>query len=72
MADVDNNYHGDLTVMETLTGFDDIHNQPRILVQTAVHHDQHRSVVIDGDGIIGSDGKAIPVETYVNVTCNKK
>ncbi|KIM81552.1 hypothetical protein PILCRDRAFT_8610 [Piloderma croceum F 1598] len=40
---------GDLTVIETLTGLGGIHNQPRIPAQTAVHHDQRWSVLIDED-----------------------
>jgi len=72
VADADNNYPGDLTVMETFAGYEDVHNQPHIPVQTAVHGDQHWNVLIDEDGIIGSDGKAIPVKTHVNATKNKK
>ena len=72
MADPDNNYPGDLTIMEILPGYEDIQNQPQIPVQTAVYHDQLWSILLDEDGIIGSDGKAITVETHVNATQNKK
>lgn len=73
VADAENNYPGDLTIMETLSGYEAVHSQPQLPVQIALDSgNQHWSVLIDEDGIIGSDGKPISVETTVKKTPNKQ
>lgn len=67
VEDPNNNFPGDLTIMETLSGYDDVHNQPQLPALPRPHW----SVLIDEDGVIGPDGQAISVETNVTSTENK-
>lgn len=68
--DPDNKFPGDLTIAELLPGYEDVINQPKLTVQDAKFGNQHWSILIDEDGIIGSDGEAISVETIVSSTRN--
>jgi hypothetical protein len=55
-------YTGELTISEILPEFQSISNQPKVpvsVLQSSLTTDQHFSVLLDSDGIIGPDGKAI-------------
>lgn len=70
-----NPYPGDLTVGETLLGFDSILDQPRLpvtLVASSNSANQHFQVLLDEDGIIGPDGQVIPLTTVVDSTSDKR
>jgi hypothetical protein len=72
--DPDNTNHlgGELTIGEIIPGYENVQNQPKNSVAAAVHGDQHWSVHLDEDGIIGPDGKAISLTTNVSATADKK
>lgn len=70
--DSDNNYPGDLTIMEILPGYEGILDEPKLPVTIAEHLNQHWSALLDADGFIGPDGESIPVKTLVGATKNKK
>lgn len=72
VLDPQNNYPGDLTIMEILPGYENILKEPGLPVTKATHNDQHWSVLLDADGIIGPDGKTIALTTGVDSTPNKK
>ena len=55
-------YTGELTISEILPEFQNVSNQPKVSVsvlQSSLLPDQHFSVLLDPDGIIGPDGNAI-------------
>ena len=55
-------YTGELTISEILPEFQNISSQPNVpvsILQSANSPDQHFSILLDADGIIGPDGKAI-------------
>ena len=55
-------YTGEFTISEILPEFQSISNQPKVpvsILQSNLSIDQHFSVLLDSDGIIGPDGKAI-------------
>ena len=57
-------YTGEMTVSEVLPAFQNITNQPKVPVSVLLSRlspIQHFSVLLDSDGIIGPDGKAIKV-----------
>ena len=64
-------YTGEMTISEILPEFQNITSQPNVSVsvlQSIISADQHFSVLLDSDGIIGPDGNAIKVTsnaTYV-------
>ncbi|KIM80490.1 hypothetical protein PILCRDRAFT_822588 [Piloderma croceum F 1598] len=68
--DPDNPWPGDITVGTVMEGYEEILNQPKLDVATAKNGNQHWSVVIDPDGIIGPNGEAVPVQTTVSSTKN--
>lgn len=68
--DPDNPWPGDITVGTVLDGYEDILNQPKLDVATAKSGNQHWSIIIDPDGIIGPNGEAVPVQTTVSSTKN--
>ncbi|KZP27564.1 acid protease [Athelia psychrophila] len=70
--DPDNNYPGDLTIMEVLPGYEGILDQPKLPVTAAQHGGQHWSALLDADGLVGPDGEPIAVKTRVGATKNKK
>ena len=68
-------FPGDLTVGEVLPGFEAITSQPQLPVTTVPIFDtgdQHWQTLLDPNGIIGPDGKAIDVKTGVASTKNPK
>lgn len=69
--DPDNPFPGDLTVGEYLPGYEDVQNQPKLPVDWAKHGNQHWSVLLDPNGVIGPDGQAISYKTRVSSTKNK-
>ena len=55
-------YTGELTISEVLPEFQNVSNQPKVpvsVLQSSLLPDQHFSVLLDSDGIIGPDGNAI-------------
>jgi hypothetical protein len=70
--DPSNPFPGDLTIGTYLDGYEDIQNQPQLGVDTAKHGNQHWSILLDADGIIGPNGGAISVKTTVSSTKNSK
>jgi hypothetical protein len=65
-------FPGDITVGELLAGYEDVQTQPKLPVDWAKYGDQHWSILLDEDGIIGPDGNPIPVTTKVSSTKNKQ
>lgn len=68
-------FPGDLTVGELLPGYESVTSQPKLNVtQVSVNDlaDQHWQTLLDANGVIGPDGKAIDIETVVSSTSNKK
>jgi hypothetical protein len=63
-------YTGEMTISETLPEFQNISGQPKVpvsVLQTALSPDQHFSVLLDSNGIIGPDGKAISTTTNASL-----
>jgi hypothetical protein len=55
-------YTGEFTISEILPEFQNISNQPKVpvsVLQSIFSLDQHFSILLDPDGIIGPDGNAI-------------
>lgn len=49
-------------------------DEQKLLVTTVPHtkaSDQHLQILLDSDGLIGPDGKAIKIETSVETTSDK-
>ncbi|THG98835.1 hypothetical protein EW026_g3423 [Hermanssonia centrifuga] len=70
-----NSFPGDLTVGEILPGYEAITSQPQLEVSHVSINDigdQHWQTLLDADGVIGPDGKAIDISTVVATTSNKK
>ncbi|KAF8964425.1 aspartic peptidase domain-containing protein [Flammula alnicola] len=68
-------FRGNITVGEVLPDFAAIVDEPRLAitkVPDSSSDDQHLQILLDPDGIIGPDGQAIPVESSVLQTVNKK
>ena len=60
--DTRESYTGELTIGEILPEFQNISNQPKVpvsVLNSNMASAQHFSVLLDSDGIIGPDGKAI-------------
>ena len=60
--DTDEAYTGEVTISEILPEFQNISNQPKVpvsVLESKISADQHFSVLLDPDGIIGPDGNAI-------------
>lgn len=72
VSDPDDNYPGDLTIMDILPGYEDILSQPQLPVTVAQNGNQHWSTLLDQDGFIGPDGQPISVKTDVKETKNNK
>jgi hypothetical protein len=70
--DPDNPFPGDLTIGTYLDGYEAIQNQPQLTVDTAKHGNQHWSILLDPDGIIGPNGDSIPLQTTVSSTKNSQ
>lgn len=69
--DPSNNFPGDFTVGELLSGYEDVQNQPKLPVDFAKYGNQHWSVLLDENGIIGPNGDPITVTTKVASTKDK-
>ncbi|KAI9448437.1 acid protease [Lactarius indigo] len=57
-------YTGAMTIGEALPQYSNITNQPKVpvsVLQTIISEAQHWSIILDSNGIIGPDGKAIKV-----------
>ncbi|KAJ7601198.1 aspartic peptidase domain-containing protein [Mycena floridula] len=68
-------FAGDLSVGETLDGYADVLNQKKqavTIVPVRQAGDQHFQLLLDTDGLLGPDGKAISLTTEVTGTSNKK
>ena len=61
-------YTGEMTISEILTEFQDITSQSNVSVSVlqSISADQYFSVLLDSDGIIGSDGDAVKVTSNVS------
>ena len=60
--DTHETYTGEMTISEILPEFQNISNQPKVpvsVLQSNISFDQHFSLLLDPDGIIGPDGNAI-------------
>ena len=60
--DTEEAYTGEVTISEILPEFQNISNQPKVpvsVLESKISADQHFSVLLDSDGIIGPDGNAI-------------
>lgn len=69
--DTTEQYPGEITVSDIITGFENITNQPQLNVKTvpsARSGEQHWQVLLDPNGIIGPSGQPIPVSTKVSST----
>ena len=57
-------YTGEMTISEILPEFQNITSQPNVSVsvlQSSISPDQHFSILLDSNGIIGPDGNAIKI-----------
>lgn len=70
--DPSDSFPGDFTVGELLPGYEDVEHQPKLPVDFAKHGNQHWSVLLDEDGIIGPNGQSIPMTTRVASTKDKQ
>lgn len=55
-------YQGEMTISEVLPLFQNITSQPKVpvsVLQSKISSDQHFSILLDSNGIIGPDGNAI-------------
>lgn len=60
--DTDETYTGAMTIGEALPQYTNITSQPKVpvsVLQTSISDDQHWSIILDKNGIIGPDGNAI-------------
>ncbi|KAF8195466.1 aspartic peptidase domain-containing protein [Pholiota molesta] len=67
-------FRGSVTVGEIIPEFISILDQAKLPVTTVADEesvDQHLQILLDPNGIIGPDGKAIPTQTLVEQTGNK-
>ena len=66
-------YPGDITVGEIIPGMENITTEPKVPVTVdpqSYSTDQHWQALLDANGIIGSDGKPIQIQTSVQGTQN--
>ena len=62
--DTEETYTGAMTIGEALPRYSNISNQPKVpvsVLQTSLDNDQHWSIILDKNGIIGPDGNVIKV-----------
>ncbi|KAK0243960.1 aspartic peptidase domain-containing protein [Armillaria nabsnona] len=68
-------FPGEISIGELLDGYSNVESEPKLEV-TFVPNDestqQHFQILLDEDGIIGPDGKPIPITTEVKQTSNSK
>ena len=63
-------YTGQMTISEVLPLFQNISSQPKVpvsVLQTSLNGAQHFSVLLDSDGVIGPDGKAIKITSNASL-----
>ncbi|PBK97381.1 acid protease [Armillaria gallica] len=68
-------FPGEISIGELLDGYSDVESQPKLEVTVVPDVDsiqQHFQILLDEDGIIGPDGKPIPITTAVEQTSNSK
>jgi len=68
--DTAENYTGAMTIGEVLSQYSDISNQPKVQVsalQSQISRDQHWSIVLDANGIIGRDGNPVHVTSNASL-----
>ncbi|TFY75627.1 hypothetical protein EWM64_g8383, partial [Hericium alpestre] len=73
--DPDDPFPGQITIGETVPGYDNVMNQPKFnvtLLSSKDEGNQHWQVLLDEDGIIGPDGNPIQATTHVSSSKNKK
>lgn len=66
-------FPGTITIGEVLTDYSDVVNEPHLLVTdvpTRQLGNQHFQILLDSDGLIGPDGKVIPMRTVVDTTAD--
>lgn len=69
-----NIFDGDMSIGEPLENYTSITSQPKLdvtIVPVRDSGDQHFQILLDANGIIGPDGKSIPVTSQVSGTQNK-
>jgi hypothetical protein len=57
-------YTGEMTISEILPEFQNISSQPKVpitVLQSSIEGDQHFSLLLDSDGVIGPNGNAIKI-----------
>jgi hypothetical protein len=63
-------YTGEMTIGEVLPLFQNISSQPKVpvsLLQSNLSDDQHFSILLDSDGIVGPDGNAIKITSNASL-----
>jgi hypothetical protein len=66
-------YPGEITVSDIVSGLEDITSQPKLTVKTVPSSQsgyQHWQVLLDPNGILGPDGRPITVSTKVSAKQN--
>jgi hypothetical protein len=59
-------YTGEMTISQIIPQFQGVTNQPKVpvtILQSSIASDQHFSVLLDANGIIGPDGNAIKTKS---------
>ncbi|KAG6815160.1 hypothetical protein H0H93_010747 [Arthromyces matolae] len=72
VLDANDFYGGILTIGQVVTGFEDILEQPRLDVVNSIATELHFQVLLDKDGLIGTDGRPIPVNSEVASNASDK
>ncbi len=68
-------FSGEISIGELLDGYSNVESEPKLevtFVPTDEPTEQHFQILLDEDGIIGPDGKPIPITTEVKQTSNSK
>ncbi|KDR82581.1 hypothetical protein GALMADRAFT_237973 [Galerina marginata CBS 339.88] len=68
-------FSGSITIGEVLNDYAGILNEPHLNITNVpdnMSDDQHLQILLDPDGVIGPNGKPIPIETEVDQTADKK
>ncbi|KAG6829512.1 hypothetical protein H0H92_004314 [Tricholoma furcatifolium] len=63
-------YGGSLTIGQVIPGYEAVLKQPKLAVVNSIDADLHFQVLLDENGLIGPDGKPIPIRTSVVSTAN--
>ncbi|PBK75119.1 acid protease [Armillaria solidipes] len=68
-------FPGDMSIGELLDGYSNVESEPKLevtIVPVRESGGQHFQILLDEDGILGTDGKPISITTEVNQTSNSK